>query len=188
MEPVDQLDAVVPTLGNLVKSVRTGQLDNPTPCTEFTVRDLMSHFIGNVDSLVGGFDGTPITDLSVRTEILGDDPGRAYDTVLGEFRAVIREPGAMDRVISLPPPFGDVPAPVLVRFVAFDFMVHSWDLATATGQTYTPPDDLVAEADAFAHQIISPEMRVPGVIGPDVEPPPGASPIERLVAFAGRKP
>jgi uncharacterized protein (TIGR03086 family) len=188
MEPIDQLDAVVPTLGNLVKAVKTDQLDNPTPCTEFSVRDLMGHFVGNVDSLVSGFHGEPVTDLRPRPEILGDDPGRAFDTVLGQFRAVIREPDAMERVISLPAPFGDVPAPVLVRFVAFDFMVHSWDLATATGQVYAPPDDLVAEADAFARQIVSPEMRVPGVIGPEVDPPPGASPIERLVAFAGRKP
>jgi uncharacterized protein (TIGR03086 family) len=188
MEPIDQLDAVVPTLGDLVRRVRPDQLDNPTPCAEFSVRDLMAHFVGNVDTLVDAFQGKPITDLPLRPGILGDDPGRAYDEVLGRFRTVIREPGAMDRVISMPPPFGDVPAPVLIRFVAFDFVVHSWDLATATGQQYTPPDELVGDAEAFARQAVSSEMRVPGVIGPEVEAPPGASALECLVAFAGRKP
>ncbi|HEX6311670.1 MAG TPA: TIGR03086 family metal-binding protein [Acidimicrobiia bacterium] len=188
MEPIEQLDRAVASLGELVKGVRPDQLDDPTPCTDFTVRDLLGHFIGNVDHLTDGFAGEPVTDLTPRPEMLGDDPAKTYEAVTGEFGAAVRKPGAMDEVISLPAPFGDVPAPVLVRFVAFDFMMHSWDLATATGQRYTPPDDLVAEADAFARQLVAPEMRVPGVFGPEVEPPAGATPLERLVAFSGRRP
>ena len=189
VEPIEQFEAVVPTLGALVAGIRSDQLDNPTPCDEFTVRDLLGHFIGNLDRLTDGFSrGEPITDLTPRPEMLGDDPAKTYDAVTAEFDAVIRQPGAMDTVVSLPAPFGDVPAPVIVGFVAFDFMVHSWDLATATGQQYTPPDDLVAEADAFARQVIAPPMRVPGVFGAEVDPPAGATALERLVAFSGRQP
>ncbi len=188
MEPIEQLDRVVPPLGALVKGIRPDQLDNATPCTDFTVRDLLGHFIGNVDHLVDGFAGTPVTDLTPRPEMLGDDPGKTYDAVIDAFRAAAREPGAMEKSISLPPPFGDVPAPVLVQFLAFDFVIHSWDLASATGQRYAPPDDVVADADAFAHQIIAPEMRTPGVFGPEVDPPANATALERLVAFAGRQP
>ncbi|MGH8984398.1 MAG: TIGR03086 family metal-binding protein [Acidimicrobiia bacterium] len=188
MEPIEQLDRVAPTLGDLVKGVRPDQLDNATPCTDFTVRDLLGHFVGNLDRLVDGFAGTPITDLTPRPEMLGDDPGETYDAVTGEFSAVVREAGAMDKVVALPPPFGDIPAPVLVQFVAFDFMMHSWDLAAATGQKYAPPDDLVAAADAFAHQVIAPEMRAPGIFGAEVDPPAHATALERLVAFSGRRP
>jgi uncharacterized protein (TIGR03086 family) len=188
MEPIEQLDRVVPTLGDLVKAVRSDQLDNPTPCTDFTVRDLLGHFIGNLDRLTDAFAGEPVTDLTPRPEMLGDDPGKTYDAVTGEFAAAVRRPGAMDTIISLPPPFGDVPAPVIVAFVAFDFIVHSWDLATATGQTYTPPDDLVDAADDFARQVIAPPMRVPGVFGAEVDPPAGATALERLLAFSGRRP
>lgn len=188
MEPVEQLDRVVPILGDLVKGVRPDQLDNPTPCADFTVRDLLGHFIGNVDQLTGGFHGETITDLTPRPEMVGDDPGKTYDAVTDEFRVAVNEAGAMDKVMSLPPPFGDVPAPVIVAFVAFDFMIHSWDLATATGQQYTPSDDLVAAADGFARQMIAPEMRVPGAFGAEVDAPAGASGFERLVAFSGRRP
>jgi uncharacterized protein (TIGR03086 family) len=189
VEPIEQLNAVVPTLGALVAGIRPDQLDNPTPCEEFTVRDLLGHFIGNLDRLKDGLsEGEPITDLTPQPEMLGDDPAKTYDAVTAEFDAVIREPGAMDKVITLPAPFGDVPAPVIVGFVAFDFMVHSWDLATATGQQYTPPDDLVAEADAFARQVIAPPMRAPGVFGAEVDPPADATALERLVAFCGRQP
>ncbi|MGH9050608.1 MAG: TIGR03086 family metal-binding protein [Acidimicrobiia bacterium] len=188
VEPIDQLDAVVPTLGDLVKGVRPDQLAAPTPCDEFTVRDLLGHFVGNVDRISDGFRGEAITDLAPRPEMLGDDPGKTYDAVTADFGSRVREPGAMERTISLPPPFGEVPAPVLVRFVAFDFMMHSWDLATATGQAYSPPDELVAEADGFARQVIAPEMRQPGVFGAEVAPPAGATPLERVVAFSGRQP
>ena len=37
-------------------------------------------------------------------------------------------------------PFGEVPGAVFARFVVFDGLVHGWDLATATGQTYAPAD------------------------------------------------
>jgi uncharacterized protein (TIGR03086 family) len=188
VEPIEQFEAVVPTLGGLVAGIRPDQLDAPTPCDEFTVRDLLGHFIGNLDQLSGGFRGEAITDLNPRPEMLGDDPAKTYEAVTEEFHAVVREPGAMDKVISLPPPFGDVPAPVIVSFVAFDFIVHSWDLATATGQPYAPPDDLVTEADAFARQVVAPPMRVPGGFAAEVDPPPGASPLDRLVAFSGRRP
>ena len=188
MEPIEQLDRVVPVLGDLVKGVRPDQLDNATPCSDFTVRDLLGHFIGNVDRLADGFAGAPITDLAPLPEMLGSDPGKVYDAVTSRFCAALREPGAMDTIISLPLPFGDTPAAVVVPFVAFDFMVHSWDVATATGQKYAPPDDLVAAADAFARQLIAPEMRAAGIFGPEVDPPANATALERFVAFTGRQP
>jgi uncharacterized protein (TIGR03086 family) len=92
----------------------------------------------------------------------------------------------MDRVLKLP--FGEIPAPVFLRFLAFDLIVHSWDLATATGQTFAPPDELVAEADAFARQAVAPEMRDGDTFAAEVDPPAGASVLERLVAFSGRQP
>ena len=187
MDPIEHFDQVAPTLGKLVRGVRADQLDNPTPCSEFTVRDLLGHFIGNLEAVTGGFRGEPVTDLSPKPEMLGADPGATYDRVVTEFSSVIREPGAMDRTIALPAPFGDVPAPVLESFIAFDFMIHSWDLARATGQDYEPPETLVAPSDVFARQVISPELRTPGVFGPELEPPAGATMFERLVAFSGRR-
>ncbi len=187
MEPIDQFDTIVPTLGDLVKGVRPDQLDNPTPCAKFQVRDLLGHFVGNIDSVADGFRGEPIPEQLVpRPELLGDDPGKTYDAVMADFGAVIRSPGAMDQVLRVP--FGDVPAPALVGFIAFDLMMHSWDLATATGQPYLPPDELVAEVDAFARQAVAPEWRDGDTFAAEVDPPADASPLERLVAFSGRQP
>lgn len=187
MDSSQQLDTIIPALGDLVRGIRPAQLDDPTPCAEFRVRDVLGHFLGNLESVAGGLRGEPMPDEFVpRPEILGDDPGRAYDAVMADFRDAIRSPGAMDRVLTVP--FGDVPAPALVGFVAFDLIVHSWDIATATGQRYTPPDELVAEVDAFARQVVAPEWRDGDTFAVEVEPPADATPLERLVAFSGRQP
>jgi uncharacterized protein (TIGR03086 family) len=123
--------------------------------------------------------------LAPRPEILGEDPASVYDKVTSDLLAAAREPGATDRVLRVP--FGDVPAPVLLQFIAFDLIMHSWDLATATGQQYSPPDDLVAAADAFARHAIAPEWRDGDTFALEVEPSASATPLERLVAFSGRR-
>jgi uncharacterized protein (TIGR03086 family) len=187
MDTSQQLDTIIPTLGGLVRGIRPDQLDDPTPCANFRVRDVLGHFLGNLDTVAGGLRGEPMPDeLAPRPEILGDDPVKAYDSVMADLRDAIRSPGAMDRVLKVP--FGDVPAPALVGFVAFDLVVHSWDIATATGQEYAPPDELVSEVDAFARQVVAPEWRDGDTFAAEVEPPGGATPLERLVAFSGRHP
>jgi uncharacterized protein (TIGR03086 family) len=187
MEPFEQLETITPTLGDLVKGVRPGQLDNARPCAKFQVRDLLGHFIGNLDTVAGAFRGEPIPDQLVpRPELLGDDPGQAYDRVTANFATAIRTPGAMELVLTVP--FGDVPSPVLVGFVAFDLMIHSWDLATATGQKYEPPDELVAEVDAYARQVIAPQWRDGDTFAAAVDSPADATALDRLVAFSGRRP
>lgn len=186
MDMFAQLDAVIPTLGDLVKATRPDQLESPTPCATFTVRDLLGHFVGNIDSVASGLRGEPMPEtLAPRPEMLGDDPGIVYDKVMSDLLAAAREPGALDRVLRVP--FGDVPAPVLLQFIAFDLIMHSWDLATATGQQYSPPDELVAAADAFARQAIAPEWRDGDTFAAEVEPAASATPLERLVAFSGRQ-
>jgi uncharacterized protein (TIGR03086 family) len=97
----------------------------------------------------------------------------------------MHSPGALERTVAAP--FGEVAGETFARFVVLDGLVHGWDLATATGQAYAPPDDLVAEVDVFARQAVEP-LRDGETFGQPVAPPPAATPIERLAAFTGRRP
>ena len=92
-------------------------------------------------------------------------------------------PGALDQTVAAP--FGDVPGETFARFVVLDGLVHGWDIATATGQSYDPSDELVAAADAFAHQALDP-LRDGTTFAAAVQPATDASPIERLAAYTGR--
>ncbi|MCZ7528221.1 MAG: TIGR03086 family metal-binding protein [Acidimicrobiia bacterium] len=187
MDGFEQLDLAIPALGKLVEGVRRDQLDDPTPCARWKVRDLLAHLVEGGHMFAEAFRGAPVRDISRPDPgVIGDDPAKAFAGSFADFTAAIRAPGAMDRTLTLP--FGEVPAPVFLRLAAFDLTVHAWDVATATGQRFDPPDDLVAEADEFARQALGPETRDGDTFAVAVEPPPGANRLERLVAFSGRQP
>ncbi len=45
MEPIDQLAHILPTLSSTVDRNQARQLSDPTPCTDFTVHDVLDHMI-----------------------------------------------------------------------------------------------------------------------------------------------
>ena len=112
------------------------------------------------------------------------DPLGSFGPVLDDLVAAVTAPGALDRTIQAP--FGELAGGTFARFVVLDGLVHGWDLATATGQPYEPPEELVAAAFAFAHQAIDP-LRDGDTFAAAIEPAAGASPIERLANYAGRR-
>jgi uncharacterized protein (TIGR03086 family) len=95
----------------------------------------------------------------------------------------MHEPGALERTVD--GPLGAVPGSTFARFVVLDGLVHGWDLSIATGQPYDPPAAVVAAVQEFAADTL-PALRDGETFGPEVDPPAGASPLERLVAFTGR--
>jgi uncharacterized protein (TIGR03086 family) len=133
--------------------------------------------IGGATMFAAAFRGEPPADADTSDVLAGFGP------TLGQLAAAMHEPGALDRTV--PAPFGDVPGTTFARFVVLDGLVHGWDLATATGQPYEPSDELVAAVDAFAREALDP-LRDGDTFTTAVEPPSGATPIERLVAYTGR--
>ena len=93
-------------------------------------------------------------------------------------------PRRMERTISAP--FGDVPGSVFARFVAFDGLIHGFDMASSAGLPYDPPADVVAAVDAFAREALGPDMRDGDTFALETAAPGGASTLEKLVAFSGR--
>jgi len=179
MDPCDQLDTILPLLNEMVASLDDAQLDAATPCTAFAVRDVLGHMVGGATMFAAAFRGdTP--DPSPEGDVVS-----AFPVAMDDLRAAVRSPGALDRTIHAP--FGEVPGDVFARFVALDGLVHGWDIATATGQSYEPPADVVAEVDAFAQQAISQDMRDGDTFAAPVDPPAGASQLVQLVAFTGRQ-
>jgi uncharacterized protein (TIGR03086 family) len=103
---------------------------------------------------------------------------------MADLSAALHSPGAQERTISAP--FGDVPGAMFARYVAFDGIVHGYDLTSATGRPYAPADPLVAEIDDFIRTLLVPEMRDGDTFAAATDAPSDATPIQRLVAFSGR--
>jgi uncharacterized protein (TIGR03086 family) len=183
MGPLDQLDELEPLLGQVASGITPDALDLPTPCTNFTVRGVLGHMIGGATQFAAAFRGESPPDVPADVANGPDVVARA-GTALGGLMEAIRSPGALGRTVAAP--FGEMPGDAFARFVVLDGLVHGWDLAVATGQQYEPSEHLVAEVDAFARQAIAPSMRDGDTFAGAVEPPAGATPIERLAAFTGR--
>ena len=72
------------------------------------------------------------------------------------------------------------------NIAVFDVATHATDLATATGQEVTDTA-LLESALEIGKQMISQEMRQPGVFDAEQPCPDGAPVADRLAAFAGRQ-
>lgn len=183
MELPDQLDELEPLLGSVLSGITPDALRAPTPCANFDVRGVLGHMIAGATMFAAGFRGeAPPTDTPEPAD--GQEVVAQTGAALGQLTSAIRSPGALDRIVAAP--FGEVPGEAFARFVVLDGLTHGWDIAVATNQAYEPSAELVAAVDAFARQAIAPEMRDGDTFAAAVDPPAGATPIERLAAFTGR--
>ena len=66
MDLVDTLDQTFQHAQQIIAGVRPDQYDDKTPCTEWTVRDLLNHEIGVVAGLGAAAAGTPPRHVHAR--------------------------------------------------------------------------------------------------------------------------
>jgi len=177
---IDSLDTTFRHAHGVIAGVRPDQLADRTPCTDWTVRDLLEHMIGVVSGLGAAAAGAERTPF-----VLGADPAAQFEAASVAAMAAWRSPGVLDRVIDAGP--GPMPGRALAGINLLDTATHTWDLAMATGQPAGLPDDVAAAALEASRRIISPEIR-PGRFGPECAAPDGAGPTDQLVAFLGRQP
>jgi uncharacterized protein (TIGR03083 family) len=168
---VDLLARACAETQGIVEHVSSEQLELPTPCADWLVRDLIEHIVG-----AAGFFA----------DIAGADPeeGDSFRRVVAGFSA----PGAMERVMALPT--GPAPGSRCIEVATGEIFVHGWDLATATGQPVSS-DDGVAEALLSSGWLaLCAEVREadPSVFTPAIDVPRDAPATDRLVAFLGRDP
>jgi uncharacterized protein (TIGR03086 family) len=183
MTPIEQLSILIPALDELVGKIWHGQLEAPTPCDEFDVHGVLDHMIVGGGTFAPLFRGEAPTAVTAPF-VYGWVPAKEFSATMNDLLAAACSPGALERTI--PSPFGEVSGDTFARFVAFDGLIHGWDLAQATGQPWAPPSDLVEAVEAFALVAVSDDMRDGGAFAPAVVAPDDATPLERLVAFSGR--
>jgi len=164
-----------------VAAVAPDAWDDPTPCDEWTVRDLVAHVVDVHAMMLAPLERT----LSDAPDVAADPLG-AYRAARADVDAVLADPalagteydGQLGRTTV-----GDT----IDRFLGFDLVVHGWDLAKATRQDTTMDPAEVARTWAMVEQL-SESMREYGVTGPEVAVGPDASQQDRLLGRLGREP
>lgn len=183
-EGTEDLSIVLDGLGDLVAGVAPGQWDDPTPCTEWSVRDLVQHVTGGNLAFADAIRGLPAAD-GPPADVADSGRGARFRGSAASVLAAFREPDALERVIAVP--FGLVPGAVALHLRITEVLVHGWDLARATGQPLSFPEELVERAVAFSRPLLDriPADRHPFAPPQDVS---GEAPaIDRLAALLGRR-
>jgi len=157
----------------------------PTPCSEWSVRDIVNHVVGQNFRHVRLLRGGSFEEyLAVREDDwLGDDPLASWDRGNEEYDIAYAQPGALDKVVEYHR--GPTTGGELLRWRVFDMTVHTWDLARAIGADDRLDEDLViAVLESISGPLGSPGSSY--FVASSGALPADASPQERLLFFCGR--
>jgi uncharacterized protein (TIGR03086 family) len=150
-----------------------------SPCAEWSARDVLGHVVAVHRRVIAGLDASsppaPATD---------PDLVAAWLAATAEVEAVLADPARASRPVT--GRFAPMPLEQLIgRLLCIDTLVHTWDLARATGQD----ERLDRAAVTIAFDGIRPadEAIRAGGFGPKIEPPPDADEQTRFLCFLGRR-
>ncbi len=186
-DTVDLHRGSVDVFGARVHAIGADQWDLPTPCSGWTVRDLVNHVVGEDLWCVPLLRGGTIAEVGDRFDgdVLGDDAVATWDAAARDALVAVAVPGAMEATAHLS--FGDVPGEEYTLQLFADHLLHGWDLARATGGDEVLPAELVEACAAwFAER--EELYRQAGAIGARAPLADDASAQDRLLAAFGRDP
>jgi uncharacterized protein (TIGR03086 family) len=170
--PVVVLSRALDQAGDALDAVRPDDLDRPTPCSGWTVRDLADHLAAAPEHFLQQARGEEV-DWSAGT---GVEPAR----LAAYFRS-----HADDLLHHWHGQPDDQVAPA--DWQSAELGVHTWDLVQALGRPVELDDEVAERGLAFLEQGLTADNRG-DAFGSPVEVPGDASAYDRLAAFAGRDP
>ena len=168
----------------VVTGVASEQLASPICCTGYTVGDLIDHVdlvAQGATALARGSGELSNTNSAhlepdwQATVIQHVQPlGKAWD-----------DPAAWEGI-------GDVPGSDLSiatwgTITLTELVVHGWDIATATGQSFDLPDHPLQGCLDHVAEFV-PNAPLSNLWGPPVEVQPDAALLDRILAITGRAP
>lgn len=190
MDHDQHLRSAVELAVSVVRDTPVDRYDDPTPCTDFTVADLINHIaFGLVMARVSGTrePWDPSWTADSPAPVLDGRPREQWaDACAAEGAAVVaawESPAAWEGESHLGG--GQMPAAMIGSMMTGEFAVHGWDLATATGRSVEVGPGL-AEVALEAMTMMGGMGRDAGWIGPEVTVAADAPAFDRALAVAGR--
>lgn len=178
-------DRAAKTTGAVVAGVSKDQLDDATPCTGWSVRDLLNHLIGQYEAVASGAAGEKLTES---TDYTAGDHVAAYEEAATRAREAFEAPGAAEKTFAMP--WGDSPGQMVLGLAIGDAAVHGCDLAQATGQTISIDDDVAEAVYGMTTGMMEPKGKFPRGewFAPPVDVPDDAPIRDKMLAYLGRQP
>jgi uncharacterized protein (TIGR03086 family) len=170
--------------------VAPGEMDRPTPCTDWDLAALLAHLAASMSDLESALrtgqldpDARPGPADQPAAGSLDDDPVEALRDQAANllFSCYAHHgPGRSVLVGGLP-----LPAVVVACTGAVEIAVHGWDVSAARGRGRPIPPALATRMLGLVPLLVASRA---GLFAPPVEVSPQASPGDRLVGYLGRRP
>ncbi|HEY5273501.1 MAG TPA: TIGR03086 family metal-binding protein [Acidimicrobiales bacterium] len=183
MGSLEDFDVARTEFARLVVLVSIESLEDRTPCTEWSLRQLLNHVVTGTQWFTTVVLGEPRPDREP-DQILSD-PSGAFARRADEFRAAMAAPGALEGAYTHP--VGEVSGERYTLMRVNEYLCHGWDLATTIGATPNFPSDIAKQCLALVESQMEGRTREAGKgFGVALDPGPSPSDYERLIAFVGR--
>ena len=177
----------------LLNGVKDDQLGDPTPCTRYTLGDLVQHVrvlaeaftvAGRKEQPPGGSQPPPLGSASLLSDGWRDETADWLERLV----ATWSEPESWEGTAWIAG--FEVPASMVGITASNELVVHAWDVARASGQPLELDDAALAPSREFVAMMSGPgsEDARGEMFGPAVPVPAGASALDGVVAGNGRDP
>jgi uncharacterized protein (TIGR03086 family) len=169
----------------VLAGVAPGRWSAPSPCAGWSAVDVAGHVIGDLRSVeaYATMRDEEDRDAEDPRAAAGDDPLAAWRVARADMMAAL-DPAALARLVPLP--WGPIPLGEFLEQYPMEILVHTWDLAQATGQAAVLDPGLVRDALGPARQFAL-MARLSGLTGPECEVAEDADDVTRLLAILGRR-
>jgi uncharacterized protein (TIGR03086 family) len=176
----------------VVSRVTGDDLGRPTPCSGWTLADLLAHLTVQHDGFAAAATGRGAEPAVWQAAPRSADPVADYTAAADRVIAAFAPAGVLQQPFSLPEITTKTtfPGSVAIGFHFLDYVVHSWDVARSLGIPLELPADLLDAALPIAEAVPDGARRqVPGAaFQPRLPAPTQAGTLDRIVALLGRSP
>ena len=165
-----------------VEAVPTGAWDNPAPCDGWVARDVVGHLVEWLPAFFFGswdIEAAPIPSVA-------DAPAEAWAAVNDAIQRALDDPAVAQSERDVR--FGRASFENTIDMICTaDVLIHTWDLARATGLDETL-DPTEVHRFVAGMEPMDQMLRDSGQYGPRIAVSDDADEQTRLIAFLGRQP
>lgn len=166
-----------------VAGVEPAAWERPSPCEGWVARDIVRHLTSWVPGFLGAGAGL---ELPTGPDV-DDDPAGAWEHLRGQLQGVLDDAERSAGTFSNEHTGQHRVDEAIAQFVLGDVLVHTWDLARATGQDEVLDPDEVRSMLAGIEPL-GDALAKSGHYDLPVAVEAGASEQDRLLAATGRRP
>ncbi|MFI6170060.1 TIGR03086 family metal-binding protein [Nocardia sp. NPDC051052] len=188
-------------LANVVAGVRDYQWQLPTPCSAWTVTQVVQHAAGDQLAYAAalGIGAGPAYDPFDPSGSVDGSLTALVDAAIEQTAAAWATVADGTEAVPTPLPHGALPTPVAAVMCALDAAVHAWDIAIGTGQASPLTEELAgylltaartghpAPGSGQEAEIVEP-LRQWGAYAAVVDEKSDGSAVAELLHYLGRVP